>query len=77
MLRRVFSWIRITLMTVGACALIVTFTPIVPWTAARLAVDWTESDSGTLILLAGSADVEFRSGPFIGTSSYWLGRLCH
>lgn len=60
-------------MAAGALLLIVTFTPLVPWTAARLSSKWTGGDRGVLIVLAGST-IDFPGFPgdkAIGESTYW------
>lgn len=60
-------------MLTGALLLVATYTPVVPWMAALLSRDWTDSDGDILIVLAGSA-VEFAGKPpevVIGESSYW------
>jgi uncharacterized SAM-binding protein YcdF (DUF218 family) len=70
---RLWTLVRRTLMAVGALLLIVTFTPVVPWTAMRLSSNWTDSDGDVLIVLAGST-VEyptFPGGRIIGESTYW------
>ena len=41
---RWFSLLRTAAAAIGALALIVTFTPLLPWTTARLTADWTDSD---------------------------------
>jgi uncharacterized SAM-binding protein YcdF (DUF218 family) len=49
----------------------VTLTPLVPWTAARLTADWTDSDGNVLILLIASGDPGMPGGRFIGIETYW------
>ena len=71
MLGRLFSLLRNAAAAVGALALIVAFTPLVPWTAARLTADWTDADRDVLILLSGSGDPGLPAGEFIGLSTYW------
>jgi uncharacterized SAM-binding protein YcdF (DUF218 family) len=58
-------------MACGALLLVVTLTPLVPWTARLLSASWTDVDSDVLIVLVGSGDPGFSSGPFIGDSTYW------
>ena len=56
----------------GAFLLIVTFTPLVPWTALRLSANWTDSDGDVLIVLGGDAITSsgFPSGKFVGEETY-------
>lgn len=72
-----FRYIRNTaaglLLVTGALLLIVSCTPLVPFLAAKLADDWTDSDGDVLIVLGGET-VEHSASPeesFIGLSSYW------
>lgn len=67
---RLFSAIRIFLMIAGALLVLVTFTPLVRWTASLLTADWTDSDGDVLVLMLGSGDPGSPSGPMIGASSY-------
>ena len=53
---RWLSLLRYAAAAVGVLALIVTFTPLVPGTAARLAADWTDGGRNALILLIASGD---------------------
>jgi len=55
MFARLLSIVRLALAAVGAFLLIVTFTPLVPWTALRLSANWTDSDGDVLIVLGGDA----------------------
>jgi uncharacterized SAM-binding protein YcdF (DUF218 family) len=73
MLDRTLSLIRLALTAAGALLLVVTFTPVVPWTALRLSSYWTDSDGDVLIVLGGStiAYPGFPSGRIIGDSTYW------
>jgi uncharacterized SAM-binding protein YcdF (DUF218 family) len=71
MLRRLLSLLRNAAAAVGALALIVTFTPLVPWTAERLSADWTDSDGNVLILLIATGDPGLPGGSFIGIETYW------
>ena len=71
MLRRLLSLLRNAAAAIGAPELIVTFTPIVPWTAARLAAGWTDTDRNVLILLIASGDPGMPGGRFIGIETYW------
>lgn len=60
-------------MLTGALLLVATYTPLVPWVAAVLSREWTDSDGDILVVLAGSA-VQFEGRPtevVIGESSYW------
>ena len=68
---RLLSLLRNAAAAVGALALIVTFTPLVPWTTARLTADWTDSDRNVLILLIASGDPGLPAGRFIGIDTYW------
>jgi len=64
-------------MVAGALLLAVTFTPIVPWTAAKLTDYWTDSDGDVLVVLSAST-VQHEVYPdrsMIGGSSYW--RVVH
>jgi uncharacterized SAM-binding protein YcdF (DUF218 family) len=73
MIARLVSLARSLLLAAGAVLLLVTFTPIVPWTAARLTERWTDSDGDVLIVLTGST-VEMPAAaeaPLIGADSYW------
>jgi uncharacterized SAM-binding protein YcdF (DUF218 family) len=65
--------LRAAAMAAGALILLVTFTPLVPWTGRLLSATWTDTDRGVLIVLA--ADAITFSGPepnlAIGQGSYW------
>jgi uncharacterized SAM-binding protein YcdF (DUF218 family) len=73
MLRRLWLVLRGILTATGAFFFLVTFTPLVPWAAAKLTTGWTETNRGTLILLSAD-DVTF-PGPepnrAVGLTSYW------
>ncbi len=73
MTARLLFWVRLTLMASGALLLLVTFTPIVPWTALRLSSRWTDSDGDVLIVLGESTITYegFPSGKIIGEGTYW------
>lgn len=71
MIVRLLFALRNAAAAAGSLLFVVTFTPIVPWIAARLVVDWTDSDGDVLILLVGSGDPGLPSGKFIGMSTYW------
>lgn len=73
MLHRLWMPLRAGVMAAGALILLVTFTPLVPWTGRQLSATWTDTDRGVLIVLAG--DTVTFSGPehnqAIGQGSYW------
>jgi len=68
---------RFLLCATGALLLAVTFTPLVPWTAARLTDNWTDSDGDTLVVLSGATiqNSVYPRSVVIGGSSYW--RVVH
>jgi uncharacterized SAM-binding protein YcdF (DUF218 family) len=68
---RLISLLRNAAAVVGTLVLMVTFSPIVPWTAARLAAGWTDTDRNVLILLIASGDPGMPGGRFIGIETYW------
>ena len=72
MFARLLSIVRLALAAVGAFVLVVTFTPLVPWTALRLSSNWTDSDGDVLIVLGGDTITAsgFPSGKFIGEHTY-------
>jgi uncharacterized SAM-binding protein YcdF (DUF218 family) len=67
---RFYSIFRTALMWVGVLLLLITFTPLVPWAAARLCVEWSDRDGEVLIVLLGTT-VGDDSDAFIGANSYW------
>lgn len=72
-LRRLLSVLHLSVLALGTWLLIVTVTPLVPWTAAKLAADWDDREGDVLIVLNG-ATVKFPgvpSGVAVGLSSYW------
>lgn len=71
MIVRLISLLRNAAAVVGTLVLMVTFSPIVPWTAARLAAGWTDTDRNVLILLIASGDPGMPGGRFIGIETYW------
>lgn len=73
MFARLLSIVRLALAAVGAVLLIVTLTPLVPWTALRLSSSWTDSDGDVLIVLGGDSITAsgFPSGKFVGERTYW------
>jgi uncharacterized SAM-binding protein YcdF (DUF218 family) len=77
MLARLGAAIRFLLCATGALLLGITFTPIVPWTAAQLTDNWTESDHDILVVLSGSTirNSVYPQSVVIGGSSYW--RVVH
>ena len=52
---------------IGLCLMIVTFTPITKWYAARLSGPWGACKGDVLIVLGA----EGPTGDFIGFSTYW------
>ena len=73
MIRRLPQLVRITLMAAGGLLFLITFTPVVPWTAAHLTANWSDSDGDVLIVLGGSTVTApgFPAGKILGESSYW------
>jgi uncharacterized SAM-binding protein YcdF (DUF218 family) len=65
--RHLFWLLTISLASLGALVVIVTFTPLVSWWAAGLAGRWTDPCGDTLIVLSGSPT----QGGVIGQSTYW------
>ena len=57
-------------MSVGLLLLLITFTPLVPWAAAQLCVEWSDRDGEVLIVLLGTT-VGDDGDAFIGLNSYW------
>ena len=74
---RFFAALRALLMTAGGLVLLVTFTPLVPWTASCLTDNWTESDGEVMIVPSGSTvqHALYAEERMIGESSYW--RVVH
>jgi len=73
MFARLLSIVRLALAAVGAFVLVVTFTPLVPWTAFQLSSHWTDSDGDVLIVLGGDTITArgFPSAKFVGERTYW------
>lgn len=69
-MKRFYSIFRAALMSVGLLLLVITFTPLVPWTAAKLCVEWSDRDGEVLIVLLGTT-VGDGGEVFIGANSYW------
>jgi uncharacterized SAM-binding protein YcdF (DUF218 family) len=71
--RRIFTVIRGLLMAAGALLLLVTFTPLVPWVARQLIVNWTDSDGDVLVVLNGGviSHSGYANGVIIGDTAYW------
>jgi hypothetical protein len=65
-----YSILRTALVSVGLLLLLITFTPLVPWAAAQLCVDWSDRDGEVLIVLLGTT-VGDDGDAFIGANSYW------
>ena len=65
--------VRGALICAGALLFAVTFTPIVPWAAGRLACNWSDGAGGVLIVLVGSSVDQPGSPPGtgIGADTYW------
>ena len=47
-------WVRWMCAFIGACWLLITFTPLVKFVAGKLAVDWYEGDGDVLVVLGGA-----------------------
>ena len=58
------------LAALGLAVLLASFTPLVPWYAARLAGAWTDAPGDILIVLGGDS-MGWRSDGFLGLNSYW------
>jgi uncharacterized SAM-binding protein YcdF (DUF218 family) len=70
-LNRVLAVLRTAAIASGVLLLVVSITPLVPWATRLLSASWTDADGDVLIVLIGSSDPGFSSGPFIGESTYW------
>jgi uncharacterized SAM-binding protein YcdF (DUF218 family) len=64
---RIFRVLYGVLAALGACMVVVTVTPLVPWWARHLAGPWTDPRGEVLIVLGGSVVGTDQ----IGISSYW------
>lgn len=73
-IRRLLSAIRFTLAACGAFLLLITFTPVVPWTASKL-TQWGDANHGVMIVLGGSTVGDEGAAPLIGLDTYW--RIVH
>lgn len=73
MLLRLWSWLRLMLLSAGALLVVITFTPVVPWGASLLSTRWSNTDHDVLILLGGATVVHpgLPSGMLIGENTYW------
>jgi uncharacterized SAM-binding protein YcdF (DUF218 family) len=69
--RRLFRTVRIICVLVTLLLFVITFTPLVPAVAGRLATDWYEGDGDVLVILGGSMLVS-GTGPraSLGYDSY-------
>jgi uncharacterized SAM-binding protein YcdF (DUF218 family) len=73
MISRLLSALRLAVFALGTLLLIITFTPLVPWTAALLATDGDDRDGDVLIVLNGATVTlsGLPSGEALGLNSYW------
>jgi uncharacterized SAM-binding protein YcdF (DUF218 family) len=73
MLSRLLALLRMGLMCAGALVLLITFTPIVPWTVRLLTCRWTDADRDVLIVLSGPVASYPGTPPSLvaGESTYW------
>src|SRR5450432_2619975 len=73
LISRLLSALRLAVFALGTWLLIITFTPLVPWTAARLAANWDDRDGDVLIVLNGATVTSpgLPSGVALGLNSYW------
>lgn len=69
-MRRVLRALAAIAALAGMLLLAVTFTPVVPWLAARLAYQWTDSDGDVLIVLGGGT-VQHEDARLSDATSYW------
>jgi uncharacterized SAM-binding protein YcdF (DUF218 family) len=65
--------VRAVLAAIGLLFLLIICTPVVQWTAKQLAVDWSDQDADTLVLLLAETVSLDEPGGFTvaGPSSYW------
>jgi uncharacterized SAM-binding protein YcdF (DUF218 family) len=72
MLKRLLSLARLFLISLGALLCLVTLTPLVPWTTARLTTRWSDADRDVLIVLNGSTTkyLGLPAGGIIGQNTY-------
>ena len=52
--RRTVRWLEWICACIGACWLVITFTPVDQFIAGKLAVDWYEGNGDVLVVLGGS-----------------------
>lgn len=71
--RRLKQLIQVVVFSAGALLLVVTFTPLVPWMAKLLIVNWTDSDGDVLVVLNGGvvSDPHYPNGMLVGDTTYW------
>lgn len=69
-MRPVVRKLVVVLALTGTLLLFVTFSPVVPWFAARLAYQWTDSDGDVLIVLGGGT-IEDGDTKVADVTSYW------